>query len=70
MDGEFSPGAMSVVQFCRWAGIGKTRTYEEIAAGRLRAVKFGAKTLILRKDAEEWLEQLPQLTTAFTPAVA
>lgn len=54
-------GAMSVAQFCRWASIGKTKFYEELNSQRLMARKLGAKTIILRDDAEKWLRSLPTL---------
>ena len=38
--------------------------YQQIRAGRLRAVKLGRKTLILRADAEIWAASLPELRTA------
>jgi excisionase family DNA binding protein len=37
--------------------------YQQIRAGRLRAVKLGRKTLILRADAEVWAASLPELRT-------
>jgi hypothetical protein len=52
-------GAMSVSEFCRWASIGKTKLYSELKGGRLVARKLGAKTIILRSDAEAWLNSLP-----------
>lgn len=52
-------GAMSVDEFCRWACIGKTKTYAEVKAGRLQLRKIGAKSIILRADAEAWLRDLP-----------
>jgi hypothetical protein len=52
-------GAMSVDYFCRWACIGRTKVYAEIKAGRLVMRKIGAKSVILRADAEEWLRSLP-----------
>jgi excisionase family DNA binding protein len=39
--------------------IGKTKAYEEIRAGRLRAVKCGKLTLILPEDFNRWLKSLP-----------
>ena len=55
------PRAFSIREFCRQYGIGRTHTYEEIAAGRLRAVKVGRRTLIKSDAAEAWLAALPEL---------
>jgi hypothetical protein len=57
-------GAMSVDEFCRWACIGKTKAYAEAKAGRLKMRKIGAKTVILRADAEQWLRSLPPASAA------
>ena len=54
-----SSGAMSVGEFCKWACIGRTKAYAEAKAGRLIFRKIGAKTIILRADAEGWLRSLP-----------
>ena len=54
-----SPAAMTVPEFCRWARLGRTATYREVAAGRLVLRKCGAKSLILMSDAEAWLRSLP-----------
>jgi excisionase family DNA binding protein len=52
-------GALTVSKFTQEYGVGKNLIYDEIAAGRLRAVKVGArKTLIPRQSAREWLESL------------
>jgi hypothetical protein len=56
---DTSGGAMSVDEFCRWACIGKTKAYAEVKAGRLRLRKIGAKSIVLRADAEAWLRELP-----------
>lgn len=52
-------GAMSINDFRTWAGIGRTKIYEEIAAGRLCAVNAGGRTLIPVAAAECWLKALP-----------
>jgi excisionase family DNA binding protein len=57
------PRAMSVAQFCKRYGTGRTRTYEEIRAGRLRARKCGRRTIIGQDDAEGWLRSLPTVPT-------
>ena len=54
----FSPAA-----FCRAYSVGMTFTYQLIKDGKLRARKAGAKTLILRKDAESWASSLPAVGT-------
>lgn len=60
----FSPPrrARTVKQFCVDYAVGKTLTYAEIKAGRLRAVKVGFKTLILHEDSEAWARSLRELT--------
>ena len=58
------PGAMSVDEFCRWACIGRTKTYDEAKAGRLQLRKIGSKTVVLRTDAEQWLRSLPTAAPA------
>ena len=58
------PGAMSVDEFCRWACIGRTKTYDEAKAGRLQLRKIGSRTVILRTDAEQWLRSLPTAPAA------
>ena len=55
---------MTVDQFCQWACIGKTKAYAEAKAGRLTLRKLGAKTIILRSDAEDWLRSLPTASAA------
>jgi hypothetical protein len=57
-------GAMSVAQFCAWAAIGRTKLYSEVNAGRITPRKIGAKTVILRSDAEAWLRSLPTAAEA------
>lgn len=51
--------AMSVAQFCQDYDIGRTKAYEEIRSGRLRARKNGKRTIIIEDDAEDWLQHLP-----------
>jgi hypothetical protein len=52
--------ARTVKQFCADYSVGKTLTYAEIKAGRLRAVKVGFRTLILDTDSEAWVRSLPE----------
>jgi hypothetical protein len=52
-------GAMTVKEFGARYRLGHTKIYEEIGAGRLRAVKCGSRTLILERDAAAWERSLP-----------
>jgi excisionase family DNA binding protein len=57
-------GAFTINQFCAWASIGRTRVYELINCGDLKAIKLGSKTLIPKADARAWLASLPAIIPA------
>jgi hypothetical protein len=40
---------------------GKTKAYQEVREGRLRAVKCGRSTLILPQDYDRYLKSLPAI---------
>lgn len=52
------PALMSIQAFCAWSGIGRTKAYEEIEAGRLSTVKVGRRRLVPMQQAQLWLEGL------------
>ncbi len=56
-------GAFTLKDFCGSYRVCREKAYQEIRTGRLRAVKLGRKTLILRADAEVWAASLPELRT-------
>jgi hypothetical protein len=56
-------GAFTINEFCEAYRLCRERAYQEVRARRLRAVKLGRKTLILRTDAEVWAASLPELRT-------
>ena len=56
--------AMRVPEFCERYGPGRTKAYQEIAEGRLRARKYGRSTIITVEDAEDWLRRLRAVETA------
>ena len=58
-----NPSALTLKDFCDAYRLCREKAYQEIRAGRLRAVKVGRKTLILHADAEVWAAALPELTT-------
>jgi excisionase family DNA binding protein len=51
--------AMSIDEFCSRYGPGRTKVYQELKSGRLRARKIGTRTVITEEDAETWLQHLP-----------
>jgi hypothetical protein len=53
--------AFAVREFCDRYGICRATFYAEVKRGRLRALKLGQKTIILKADAESWAKSLPTL---------
>jgi excisionase family DNA binding protein len=62
MNLDVTPLATSIDGACRTLGIGRTKLYAEIGAGRLRAFKFGKKTLIPTDQFPAWLASLEPVT--------
>jgi hypothetical protein len=58
--------AYSVPALAESADISRSKIYEEMEAGRLKAKKFGSRTLILGDEAKRWLDSLPD----FQPGAA
>lgn len=58
-----TPNAMTIAQLCAWANISRSKAYDEIANGRLKALKLGRKTLVTRDDAIAWFQALPSLVS-------
>lgn len=55
---------ISIRAFCDAYGVGRTRTYDLIAAGKLQAVKNGPRTMIDVESAEQWAASLPRFKSA------
>lgn len=53
--------AYTITDLQRVARIGKTRAYELIAAGQLRAMKCGSRTLICAESVRAYLANLPTM---------
>lgn len=51
--------AFTVADAVRASGLSRTRLYEALAAGDLKARKAGRRTLIARSDLEAFLAALP-----------
>ena len=58
------PLAVPMTEVPEWLGISRSTAYQEIAAGRLKAVKCGAKTLVPYASGEAWLNNLPVMEIA------
>jgi hypothetical protein len=49
----------NISELAKWDKCGRTKIYEEIAAGKLRAKKRGRNTIVLDEDWLEYLRNLP-----------
>jgi excisionase family DNA binding protein len=50
--------AFSINEARQATGLGRSRLYEEIAAGRLRIAKSGRRTLVLAESLQSFLKAL------------
>ena len=64
-----SKAAYSITEFCALTGIGRTKAYAEIAAGRLHAKKVGSRTLITAESGKNWLDSLPDFKPSHCPNI-
>ena len=55
--------AVSVPEAAWRLGLSRTRLYQELAAGRIKAVKAGRRTLVLTESLEAYLAQLAAYET-------
>jgi excisionase family DNA binding protein len=58
---ELQPEGLSLPEAARIAGLGRTKLYEAISDGKLKARKVGKRTIILRADLHSFLRTLPVL---------
>ena len=58
-----APLAYTVPAACKATGVGRTTLYGLIAAGRVRAMKAGSRTLIEAESIRRYLASLPTLPT-------
>ena len=59
MPHEDLPAHLTITEFCAWARVGRTKTYELMNAGELPSRKIGRNTLIPREEALRWLDAQP-----------
>ena len=56
--------ALNIPQVCEATGFSKSKVYDEIKAGNLPARKAGKRTLVLIKDLQAYLDNLPRAYAA------
>lgn len=66
---DMRPLAYRVEAAAAAAGFGKSKMWDLIAKGRIRAVRFDGVTLILHSDLEAFLSGLPDDTKAAQSAI-
>jgi excisionase family DNA binding protein len=49
---------LTITEFCEASNLGRTRVYELLQSGELKAVKIGRRTFIRREDMQAWLAGL------------
>ena len=59
INNAFQPEGLSISEACAVAGIGRTKIYQAITEGHLKARKCGKRTLVLRGDLRDFLASLP-----------
>jgi len=57
-EGQAMQRALTIQEFQQVYRIARTKIYEQIESGQLKAVKIGKKTVIRVDDAEKWLAAL------------
>jgi excisionase family DNA binding protein len=53
--------ALSIMEVAHAAGVARSTVYNQLAAGHLRAVKLGRRTLVLTGEFNRWLASLPHV---------
>jgi excisionase family DNA binding protein len=61
---NYPRAALRVKEACASLSISRSKLYEEVAAGRLKALKAGSRTLIPTTSIDDWLKSLPNAKAA------
>ena len=61
------PLAVNIPDACQVAGLGRTKIYEAIGTGALKARKADGRTIILLDELDEYLRNLPLAGKAVEP---
>ena len=54
-----APALLTIREFKVWSRLGRTKIYELINSGELRAIKIGARTYVTVDAAQAWLDAQP-----------
>jgi excisionase family DNA binding protein len=57
-------GSLTIREFCEWAKVGRTLTYQLINEGTIEAFKVGTKTLVTKSSARKWRASLPRINSS------
>ena len=60
------PAYVSVNEWIRLSGLSRTKTYDLLGRGSLRAIRIGRRTLIDVEASLDWLNRQPQWTPNHT----
>ncbi|MBM3514704.1 MAG: helix-turn-helix domain-containing protein [Alphaproteobacteria bacterium] len=58
------PIAVGILQACDLVGLRRSSLYQEIGAGRIRAIKSGRRTLVPIASLEHWIATRPEFRQA------
>lgn len=58
--------ALSIEEARSVTGLGRTKIYQLISTGQLKAKKIGKRTVVLKDDLETFLKNLPAYTSEKT----
>ncbi len=56
--GDSPQCAYTIIEVCHHTKLGRTKVYQLISDGLLKARKIGKRTIVLRTDLEEFLNSL------------
>lgn len=54
---------LTVDEFCKLIGIGRSTAYKAIAAGDLKVRKYGKRTFVTQDERKRFVENMPSGTT-------
>jgi excisionase family DNA binding protein len=61
------PLAYHVDEAVRISGLGRSKLYQAVSSGELRALKCGRRTLIRAEDLEAFISSLPSIKGGISP---